>query len=146
MISSPQSQGLTYTQDQFIQVVYSIQTQWKGQGATLSFKNQIYKPMISWCNVLTFDPAVNQEVAVRGSENKLPAEGLGPQGPWLSSPAEWEKKCCYSQRNWGAIYCSLSSLQLTSHTQPFRIKCEVYFSKEVCSFCHYCWLCFHMYT
>ena len=53
----------------------------------------------------------------------------------LSSPTEWEKKCCYSQRN----CCSLFRLQLTSHTQPFRNPFEnkvweVYFSKEVCLF------------
>ena len=70
-----------------------------------------------------------------------PSGELGPQDPRLSSPAEWEKKCCYSQRNWGSIYCSLFSLHLTSHTQPFRNPFatisnkvwEVYFSK-VCSF------------
>ena len=94
--------------------------------------------LTSLCNILTFDPAVNQEtgafgrrhqditltcgrfefgadatptrsrwmadnditrchgqfesvgvrVAVRGSENQLPAEGLDPQDPWLSSQAE----------------------------------------------------------
>ena len=45
-----------------------------------------------------------------------PSKGLGPLDPRLSSPAEWEKKWYYSQRNWGSICCSLFSLQLTSHT------------------------------
>ena len=91
---------------------------------------------VSWSQL------VEVPVAVRSSENQLPAEGLGPQDPRLSSPAEWETKCCYSQRNWGSICCSLFSLQVTSHTQPFRNSFatlsnkvwEVYFSKEVCSF------------
>ena len=58
--------------------------------------------------------------SVRGSENQLPAEGLGLQDPRLGSLAEWEKKSCSSQRNWGSICCSLFRLQLTSHTQPFH--------------------------
>ena len=40
----------------------------------------------------------------------------GPQDPRLSSPPEWEKKCCWRQRNLGSICYSLFSLQLTSHT------------------------------
>ena len=80
---------------------------------------QLYNPVpltvrVSWSQL------VRVRVAVRGSENQLPAEGLGPQDPRLSSPAEKEKKCCYSQRNWGSICCSMFSLQLTSHAQPFR--------------------------
>ena len=34
--------------------------------------------------------AVEVQVAVRGSENQLLAEGLGPQHHQLSSPAEWK--------------------------------------------------------
>ena len=91
---------------------------------------------VSWCQL------VGVRVTVRGSENQLPAEGSGAQDPQLSSPAEWEKKCCYSQRNLGSICCSLFSLHLTSHTQPFRNPFatlsnkvwEVFFSKELCSF------------
>ena len=71
-----------------------------------------------------------------------PRRGLGPAGPPVEQPSRMRKKCCYSQRNFGSICCSLFSLQLTSHTQPFHNPFatlsnkvwEVYFSKEVCSF------------
>ena len=63
------------------------------------------------------------------------------------------KKCCYSQRNLGSICCGQFRLQLTSHTQPFHKPFatfsnkvwEVYFSKELSLFVHYCWLCFRIY-
>ena len=63
---------------------------------------------------------VGVRFAVRGSENQLETEGLGPQDPRLSSPAEREKECCYNQMNWGSICYSLFSLQLTSHRQSFH--------------------------
>ena len=69
------------------------------------------------------------------------------QRAWALRTPGWavyriRKKCCYSQRNLVSICCSLFSLQLTSHTQPFHNLFatlsnkvwEVYFSKEVCSF------------
>ena len=96
---------------------------------------QLYNPVPQTVRV-SWSQLVGVRVAVRCSENQLPAEGLGPQDPRLSSPAEWEKKCCYSQRNWGSIYCSLFSLQLTSHdttlSQPFWIKCERYIFLKNC--------------
>ena len=49
-----------------------------------------------------------------------PSKGLGPSGPPVEQPSRMRKKCCYSQRNLGSICSSLFSLQLTSHTQPFR--------------------------
>ena len=62
----------------------------------------------------------------------------GPSGPPVEQPSRMRKKCCYSQRNLGSKCCSLFSLQLTSHTQPFHNYSnkvwEVYFSKEVCLF------------
>ena len=66
----------------------------------------------------------------------------GSSGPPVEQSSRMRKKCCYSQRNLGSICCSLFSLQLTSHTQPFGNPLatlsnkvwEVYFSKEVCSF------------
>ena len=81
----------------------------------------------------------------RGSENQLPAEGLGPQDPRLSSPAEWERSAAIV-RNLGSICCSLFSLQLASHTQPFRIKCERYiFLKNcVCSSLLFVSACIHI--
>ena len=77
--------------------------------------------------------------------------------PRLSSPAEWERSAAIVRGTWGqyVAVCSVSNsplfrLQLTSHTQPFRNPFEnkvweVYFSKELCLFVHYCWLCFRMY-
>ena len=52
-----------------------------------------------------------------------PSRGLGPSGPSVEQPSRMRKKCCYSQRNWGSICCSLFSLQLTCNTtfsQPFH--------------------------
>ena len=71
-----------------------------------------------------------------------PSRGLGLSGPPVEQPSRMRKKCYYSQKNLGSICCSLFSLQLTSHTQPFRNPFEtlsnkvweIYFSKEVCSF------------
>ena len=48
------------------------------------------------------------------------SRGLGPSGPPVEQPSRKRKKCCYSRRNLGSICCSVFSLQLTSHTQPFR--------------------------
>ena len=70
------------------------------------------------------------------------SRGIGPSGPPVEQPSGMRKKCCYSQRNLGSVCCRLFSLQLTSHTQPFRHPFatlsnkvwEVYISKEVCSF------------
>ena len=97
---------------------------------------QWYNPVpqtvwVSWCQL------VGVRVTVRGSENQLPAEGLGPQEPRLSSPAEWERSAAIYQRDFGSICCSsVSNSSLTDN--PFATLSnkvwEVYFSKEVCSF------------
>ena len=73
---------------------------------------------ISSCSLRQWEPA--------------PSRGLGPSGPSFEQPSRMKKKCCYSQRNFGLICCSLFSLQLTSHTQPFRIKCERYIFLKKC--------------
>ena len=57
----------------------------------------------------------------------------------LEQPCRISKKCCYSQRKLGSIFCSLSlSSTYLSHItniNPFAHKVwEVYFYKEVCSF------------
>ena len=82
-----------------------------------------------------------------------PSKGLAPSGPPFEQSSRMRKKCCYSKRNLGSICCSLFSLQLTSHTQTFlnpfatlsNKVWDVYFSKELCLFAHYCWLCFRIY-
>ena len=98
---------------------------------------------------VSWSQAVEVRVAVRGSENQLPAESLGPHDPRLSSPAEWEKKSCYSQRTGFNMLQSVQSPTHLSHTtlsQPFRIKCEryIFFWRSVLVR-HYCLFCFRMY-
>ena len=82
-----------------------------------------------------------------------PDRGLGPSGPQLSSPAEWGRSAAIVRRTWGqyVAVCSVFNSPLT-HNQyqlfrnPFGNKVwGVCFSKELCSFVHYCWLCFRMY-
>ena len=81
---------------------------------------------------------VGVRVAVRSSENQFPTEGLGPQDPRLSSPAEWERSAAIVRGTWGqyVAVCSVSNSPLTHN--PFATISnkvwEVYFSKEVCSF------------
>ena len=124
------------------------------------------------CNILTFDPAVNQEtgasgrryqditltvdgfefgaivtptgrrwvsnnyitlchsrsqlvgvrVAVRGSENQLSAEVLGPQNPRLSSPAE--RSAAIVRGTWGqyVAVCSVSNSPLTQNPFAFSVR------------------------
>ena len=92
---------------------------------------------------------VGVSVAVRGSGNQLLEESLGPHDPLLSSPAEWERNATIVRGNWGqyVAVCSVSNSPLT-HNRFATLSnkmWEVYFSKEVCSFVHYCWLCFRIY-
>ena len=143
-----------------------------------------FRPMYSICNILTFDPAVNQEtgasgrryqgitltgwircncgahkkqvgvkqlynrvpqmvwvswsqlVGVRGSENQLPAEGLGPQDPRLSSPAEWERSAAKDRGTWGqyVAVCFVSNSPLTHNpfTALLHKVWEVYFFLKNC--------------
>ena len=81
---------------------------------------------------------VRVRVAVRGSENQLPAEGLGPPDPRLSCPAEWKRTTAKDRGTLGqyVAVCSVSNSPLTHN--PFATLSnkvwEVYFSKEECSF------------
>ena len=82
-------------------------------------------------------------VAVRGSESQLPDRGLMALGdPRLSSPAEWERSAAIARRAGGqyvAVFVqSPTHLSHITLLQPFQIKWEVYFSKELCFVCHYC--------
>ena len=83
---------------------------------------------------LLYNP-VWQEVRSVG-EKKLewepcPSRGWAPKPP-VEQPRRMGKKCCYGQKMGDQYVTVLFSLQLTSHTQPFRIKWVVYFSKELC--------------
>ena len=90
---------------------------------------------------------VGDRIAVWGSENQLQT------GPRLSSQAEWERSAAIVRGTWGqyVAVCSVSNWPLTHNQyQPFRNPFEkkvweVYFSEELSSFVHYCWLCFRMY-
>ena len=75
-------------------------------------------------------------------ENQVPAEAE-PSGPSVEQPRRMRKKCCYSQKSWGSICCSLCSVSKSPLTHnpfrnpfvPFRIKCERYiFLKNCVSF------------
>ena len=74
---------------------------------------------------------VGVRVAVRGSENQLPAEGLGLQDPRLSNPAEWERCAAKDRGTWGlyVAVCSVSNSPLTHNpfaTLSNKVR-EVYF-------------------
>ena len=62
----------------------------------------------------------------------------GPQWHPVEQPSRMGKKCCYSQKSWESICCcfvqSPTHLSHITLSQPFRVKWEVYFSKEPCSF------------
>ena len=69
-----------------------------------------------------------------GRESQHP-ERLGPQAP------SWAVQENRKEMRWGSICCSSVWSPTPSHTQPFQIKWEVYFSKELCRssllLCHY---------
>ena len=77
---------------------------------------------------------------------------VGPPCPWLSSPGERERNAAMA-RTVGSICCS--SVQSPTHLsyntfrnpfEPFQIKWEVYFSKELCPLVFIVSsLCFRMY-
>ena len=65
-----------------------------------------------------------------GRENQHP-ERLGPQAPsWAAQ--ENGKETRLWPVEWGSICCSSVWSPTPSHTQPFQIKWEVYFSKDLC--------------
>ena len=65
-----------------------------------------------------------------GRENQHPGR-LGPQAPgWAAQ--ENGKECCYGHKSGGSICCSSVPSPTPSHTQPFQIKWELYFSRELC--------------
>ena len=98
---------------------------------------QLYNPVPQTVRV-SWNQLVGVRVAVRGSENQLPAEGLGPQDPRLSSATEWERSVAIVRGTWGqyVAVCSVSNSPLTHN--PFTTLShkvwEVCFYKEVCSF------------
>ena len=73
----------------------------------------------------------SEELEIRhGRENQHP-EWLGPQAPgWAAQ--ENGKETRLWPIEWGSICFSSVWSPTPSHTQPFQIKWEVYFSKELC--------------
>ena len=66
---------------------------------------------------------------------------MGPRDPRFSSPPKRERTAARGRGIWGqyVAVCSVSNSPLAHNpfatlSQPFRIKWEVYFSKELCSF------------
>ena len=91
---------------------------------------QWYNPMQQTVRVC-WSQFVGVQVAVRGSENQLEIEGLDPQDlAWAAQ--QNEEEVLLWPEELGSICCSLFCLQLTSHTQPFRIKCERYIFLKKC--------------
>ena len=70
-----------------------------------------------------------------------PSKELAPQGPRLSSPAEWERSAAIARRAGGqyvAVFVQYPThLSHITLSQPFQIKWEAYFSKEMYFVCHY---------
>ena len=100
---------------------------------------QLYNrvPQTAWVSWSQLQLEFESQFEAVGTRSRQRA--WGSQWPPVEQASRMRKKCCYSQRNLGSIYCSLFRLQLTFHTQPFRNPFEnkvweVYFSKEVCSF------------
>ena len=73
----------------------------------------------------------SDELEIRcGRENQHP-ERLGPQAhSWAAKENGNETQLLPIE--WGSICCSSVRSPTPSHTQPFQIKWEVYFSKELC--------------
>ena len=55
----------------------------------------------------------------------------GPPGPRLSNSGD-KKETLLWPKEWGSICCSSVQSPTPSHTQPFQIKWDVYFSKKMC--------------
>ena len=83
------------------------------------YVKQLYNP-VAQTDSVSWSQLVGVRVAVRGSENQLPAEGLGPQDLRLSSPTEWERSAVIVRGTWG------------QYVAVFRIMCERYIFLKKC--------------
>ena len=79
-----------------------------------------------------------------GRENQY-LERLGPQAPAWAAQKDGKETRLWPIE-WGPICCNSVRSPTPSNTQPFQIKWEVYFSKELCrsSYCVSLWLCMHL--
>ena len=101
---------------------------------------------ITWCHRKF--KLVWSELLLFEAVRTRPSRELGPQGPWLSSPAEWERSAAIARRAGGqyvAVFVQ-SPIHLSHITlsQPFRIKCERYIFLKKCVRSSLCCLCFCM--
>ena len=79
------------------------------------------------------------QLEIRCSRESQLSERLGPQAPgWAAQ--ENGKEMRLWPIEWGSICCSCVRFPTPSHTQPFQIKWEVYFSKN-CVARLYCVVC-----
>ena len=75
---------------------------------------------------------ISDELEIRYSRENQHSERLGPQASgWAAQ--ENGKEMRSWPLEWGSICCSYVPSPTPFHTQPFQIKWEVYFSKELCS-------------
>ena len=108
---------------------------------------QLYNlmPQTAWVSWSQF---VWVRVVLWGSENQLEIEGLDPQDPGWAAQQNGKRSTAMTRGTWGqyVAVCSVSNAPLTHN--PFATLSnkvwEVYFSKELCSYVHYCWLCFRI--
>ena len=78
------------------------------------------------------------QLEIRGGRENQHPERLGPQAPgWAAQ--ENRKETLLWPEEWGSICCSSVPSPIPSHSktlsnpfEPFQIKWEVYFSKELC--------------
>ena len=71
----------------------------------------------------------SDELEIRCSRENQHPERLGPQAPgWAAQ--ENRKETWLWPIEWGSICCSSVRSPTPSHTQPFQIKWEEYFSKD----------------
>ena len=81
----------------------------------------------------------------RWIEDHVP-ERLGPQAPGWAAQENGKETRLWPE-DWGSICSSSFRSTISSHTQPFQIKWEVYFSKELCRssiIVSLLWFCMHM--
>ena len=73
----------------------------------------------------------SEELEIRCSRENQHPERLGPQAPgWATQENGKEMRLCPIE--WRSICCSSIRFPTPSHTQPFQIKWEVYFSSLLC--------------
>ena len=95
---------------------------------------QLYNP-VSQTVWVSWSQFVGVRVAVRGSENQLPAEGLGPQDPGWAAQQNGGEVLLWPEELGVNMLQSVPSPTHLSHTtlsQPFRIKCERYIFLKKC--------------